>query len=98
MKEYLQKQRLLLGKMFKNNVENDDILSYRVLYFLPSETLISTNTVFSYSKAAVLFLLIYCLFILLMFVSSFFRCTVLLILQLSWQGGESCVLYFILFS
>ena len=46
MKEYFQKQRLVLGRMCKNNVENDTILSYQVLYFLPSETLISTNTVF----------------------------------------------------
>ena len=45
MKEFFQKQRLVLGKMCKNNVENN-ILSYQVLYFLPSETLISTNTVF----------------------------------------------------
>ena len=46
MKEYFQKQRLVLVKCVKSNVENDNILSYRVFYFLPSETLISTNTVF----------------------------------------------------
>ena len=51
MKEYFQKRKLVLGKMCKkSNVENDNsidsILSYRVLYFLPSETLISANTVF----------------------------------------------------
>ena len=46
MKEHFQKQRLVLGKMCKNYVENDNILSYRVFCFLPSETLISTNTVF----------------------------------------------------
>ena len=46
MKEYFQKQRLVLGKMCKNYEENDNISSYRVFYFLPSETLISTNTVF----------------------------------------------------
>ena len=46
MKEYFQTQRQVLGKMCKSNVENDNILSYRVLYFLPSETHISTNTVF----------------------------------------------------
>ena len=46
MKEHFQKQRLVLGKMCKNYVENDNILSYRVFCLLPSETLISTNTVF----------------------------------------------------
>ena len=46
MKEYFQKQRLVLGKMCKKYVENDDILWYRVFHFLPSETLISTNTMF----------------------------------------------------
>ena len=46
MKEYFQKQRLVIGKMCKKYVENDNILSYRVLYFLSSETLVSTNTVF----------------------------------------------------
>ena len=30
----------------KNYVENDNILLYQVFYFLPSETLISTNTMF----------------------------------------------------
>ena len=40
------KKRLVLGKMCKNYVENDNILLYRVFSFLPSETLISTNTVF----------------------------------------------------
>ena len=28
MKEYFQKQRLVLGKMCKNDVENDNILSH----------------------------------------------------------------------
>ena len=46
MKKYFQKQILVLGKMCKNYVENDNTLSYQVSYFLPSETLISTNTVF----------------------------------------------------
>ena len=47
MKEYFQKQRLVLDNMCKKNyVENDNILSYRVFHFLPGETLISTNTVF----------------------------------------------------
>ena len=47
VKEYFQKQRLVLGKMCKNNyVENDNILLYHVFYFLPNETLISTNIVF----------------------------------------------------
>ena len=47
MKEYFQKQILVLGKMRKkNNLENDNNLLYRALYFLHIETLISTNTVF----------------------------------------------------
>ena len=46
MREYFRKQRLVLDKMRKNNVENDNILLYRALYFLPSETLISTYTMF----------------------------------------------------
>ena len=33
MKEYFQKQRLVLGKMCKKYVENDNILSHRVIFF-----------------------------------------------------------------
>ena len=47
MKEYFQKKRLVLGKMCKKNyVENDNLFSYWVFYFLASETLISTTAVF----------------------------------------------------
>ena len=37
MNEYFQKQRLVLGKMFKNYVENDNILSYRVFCFFGTQ-------------------------------------------------------------
>ena len=50
MKEQFQKQSLVLGKMSKNDEENDNILSYPVLYFLPSETLISTKIVSEYDQ------------------------------------------------